>query len=83
MLGGPRRRKLAHAFLREYIYKRLELARLLGRHGVSLTLRAERAGLSEAQRIGVVVVGGGNLVGGGGGGCSGGCLPRVRSHCRF
>jgi hypothetical protein len=80
VLGGPRRRKLAHAFLWEYIYKRLKLAQLLGRHGVSLTLRAERAGLSEARRIGVVV-GGGNLVGGGG--CSGGCLPRVRSHCRF
>jgi hypothetical protein len=33
--GRPKRCKLAHAFLREYSYKRLQLAQLLGQLGVS------------------------------------------------
>ena len=36
-LGRPKRCKLAHAFLLECSHTRLELARLLGRHGVYLT----------------------------------------------
>ena len=38
MLGWPNRRKLAHAFLWEYSYKRLQLARLPGQLGGFLTL---------------------------------------------
>ena len=38
MLGWPKRRKLAHALLWEYRYKRLKLAQLLGQLGVFLTL---------------------------------------------
>jgi hypothetical protein len=37
VLGWPKRRKLAHAFLWEYSYKRLKLAQLLGQLGVFLT----------------------------------------------
>ena len=37
VLGWPKRCKLAHAFLWECSGNRLELARLLGRHGVFLT----------------------------------------------
>jgi hypothetical protein len=37
VLGWPKRRKLAHAFLWEYSYKRLNLAQLLGQRGVILT----------------------------------------------
>ena len=37
MLGWPKRSKLAHAFLWEHSYKRLELAQLLGQLGVFLT----------------------------------------------
>jgi hypothetical protein len=37
LLGWPKRHKLAHAFLREYSYKRLKLAQLLGQLGVFLT----------------------------------------------
>ena len=37
VLGWPKRRKLAHAFLREYSYKRLKLAQHLGQLGVLLT----------------------------------------------
>ena len=37
VLGWPRRCKLAHALLWEHSYKRLQLAQLLGRHGVFLT----------------------------------------------
>ena len=37
MLGWPRRCELARAFLWEYSYKRLKLARLLGQLGVFLT----------------------------------------------
>jgi hypothetical protein len=40
VLGWPKICKLARAFLREYSYKRLQLAQLLGRHGVFLTLDA-------------------------------------------
>jgi hypothetical protein len=35
---SPKRRKLAHAFLWEYSYKRLKLAQLLGQLSVFLTL---------------------------------------------
>ena len=38
VLGWPKRRKLAHAFLWEYSYKRLKLAQLLGQLGVLLTM---------------------------------------------
>ena len=37
VLGWPKRYKLAHAFLWEYIYKRLKLAQLLGQLGDFLT----------------------------------------------
>ena len=37
MSGWPNRCKLDHAFLREYSYKRLKLAQLLGQLGVFLT----------------------------------------------
>ena len=37
VLGWPKRRKLAHAILWEYGYKRLKLARLLGQLGAFLT----------------------------------------------
>ena len=37
VLGRPKRCKLAHAFLWEQSYKRLELAQLLGQLGVYLT----------------------------------------------
>ena len=37
MLGWPKLRKLAQAFLWEYSYKRLKLAQLLGQLGVFLT----------------------------------------------
>ena len=39
MLGWPKKRKLARAFLREYIYKGLKLAQLLGQLGGFLTWR--------------------------------------------
>ena len=38
LLSWPKRCKLAHAFLWEYSYKRLQLAQLLGQLGVFLTL---------------------------------------------
>jgi hypothetical protein len=38
VIGWPNRCKLAHAFLREYIYKKLKLAQLLGQLGILLTL---------------------------------------------
>jgi hypothetical protein len=38
--GWPKRRELAHVFLCEYSYKRLELAQLLGQLGIFLTLVA-------------------------------------------
>jgi hypothetical protein len=37
VLGWPKRRKLAHAFLWEYSYKRLQLAQLLGQLGIFRT----------------------------------------------
>jgi hypothetical protein len=37
VLGWPKKRKLARAFLREYIYKGLKLAQLLGQLGGFLT----------------------------------------------
>ena len=43
MLGWPKRRKLAHALLWEYRYKRLKLAQLLDQLGVFLTLVASVA----------------------------------------
>ena len=39
VLGWPKRCKLARAFLWEHRYRRLKLAQLLGRRGVSLTCR--------------------------------------------
>jgi hypothetical protein len=47
MLGWFKRCKLAHAFLWEYIYKRLKLAQLLGQLGVYLTC----AGPPSARRV--------------------------------
>ena len=43
VLSWPKRCKLAHAFLREYSYKRLKLAQLLGQLGVFLTSAASAA----------------------------------------
>ena len=43
LLGWPKRCKLAHALLWQYSYKRLELARLLGRHGGFLTCGSKRS----------------------------------------
>ena len=42
VLGWPKQCKFAHAFLWEYSYKRLKLARLLGKLGVFLTLQPMR-----------------------------------------
>jgi hypothetical protein len=44
---------LAHAFLWGYSYKRLELAQLLGRHGVFLTWKSET---TAKARAGVIVL---------------------------
>ena len=41
VLGWPKRCKLAHVFMWEYIYKRLKLAQLLGQLGVFLTCARE------------------------------------------
>jgi hypothetical protein len=48
VLGWPRRCGLAHAFLWEHSCKKLELAQLLGRHGVLLT-KAHAGACSRAM----------------------------------
>ena len=45
--GRPKRRKLAHAFLWEYSYKRLKLAQLPGRHGVPRTCGTRWSGSTQ------------------------------------
>ena len=57
MLGWPNRCKLAYAFLREYSYRRLELAQLLGQlgglsHLVGPGVRAVRQEEHEAAGLG-------------------------------
>ena len=47
VLGGPKRSKLAHAFLWEYSRKRLELAQLLRQLGACLTWACIRRMLSR------------------------------------
>jgi hypothetical protein len=52
--GWPKRRKLAHAFLREYSDERLKLAQLLGKLGVFLTQVASH--FWGPPRLGAAVV---------------------------
>jgi hypothetical protein len=64
VLRRPGRRKLARASLREYRYKRLELAQLLGQLGVFLSLDAPlRVGGHRRARIDAAVLVDGPQVG--------------------
>jgi hypothetical protein len=51
VLGWPKRRKLAHAFLWEYSYTRLKLAQPLGQLGVVLTCVGARRRAAAAARM--------------------------------